>query len=88
MKQKPEHPYFDAWLRRTRKQLSQSGCLSQVAQVLSQENEGSAEEWRAHLRLLLDGRMPPTFHLLARIETLLVTTTFPENQDDKQMPLF
>src|SRR5262245_35333070 len=34
---KPDRPYFESWLKRTRKQLAASGRLSEIALILSWE---------------------------------------------------
>lgn len=68
---KADRPYFDAWLRRTRRQFAVSGLLSQTAHVLAKEEGGTAESWTARLRDLLDGAEVPSIDLLTRIDTIL-----------------
>ncbi len=81
---KADRPYFDAWLRRTRRQFAESGRLSQTALVLSREEGGTAESWSARLRGLLEGAEVPSLDLLTRIDTILSQTqlkpTAPETQ--------
>lgn len=69
--QKPDRPYLEAWLRRTSKQFAVSGRLSQTAAVLAQEEGGSAGEWSAMLRRILDGEEKPSIELLTRIDRIL-----------------
>jgi len=68
---KENRPYFERWLRRTRKQFAVSGRLSQVAFVLAQEGGGTEAEWRTRLRTLLEGEEIPSMELLTRIDALL-----------------
>lgn len=68
---KADRPYFDAWLRRTRRQFAVSGTLSQTAHVLAKEDGSSAEFWTTRLRGLLDGEEIPSIDLLTRIDTIL-----------------
>ena len=68
---KLDRPYFEAWLRRSRKQFAISGRLSQVALVLSMENGETAGTWRTRLRSLLDDKEPPSLDLLMRIDLIL-----------------
>ncbi len=68
---KADRPYFDAWLRRTRRQFAISGRLSQTALMLSREDGGTPEEWSGRLRDYLDGGQMPSLDLLTRIDALL-----------------
>ena len=68
---KPDRPYFDAWLRRTSRQFTVSGRLTQVAMVLAGEKGGTLDEWRGRLRMLLEGQEVPSLDLLMRIDALL-----------------
>lgn len=68
---KIDRPYFDAWLRRTGRQFSVSGRLTQVAMVLAVEEGGTVDEWRAKLRTLLENKEVPSLDLLTRIDALL-----------------
>lgn len=67
----PERPYFETWLRRTRKQFASSGRLSQVAAVLALESGEPSDTWRQRLRDLLDGGGTPSLDLLMRIDLIL-----------------
>lgn len=73
MKTKAERPYFEAWLRRTRRQLSPSGRLTEAALILSREEGGSEASWRQRLRQLMDGLEIPSLDLLTRIDALLAS---------------
>ena len=68
---KADRPYFEAWLRRTRKQFAVSGRLSQTALLLSRHEGGTTESWATRLRNLLDGGEVPSLDLLTRIDTIL-----------------
>ena len=68
---KNDRPYFEAWLRRTGKQLAVSGRLTQTAMVLAAEEGGSVDDWRARLRTLLEGGEVPSLDLLTRIDAML-----------------
>jgi hypothetical protein len=85
---KPDRPYFDAWLRRTNRRLAASGRLSQAALVLANENGGTPDEWRARLRLLLDGKEVPSLDLLTRIDALFAGPAPARPDDDAQGSLF
>lgn len=81
---KADRPYFDAWLRRTRKQFAVSGRLSQTAMLLAREEGGTAESWSTRLRELLDGGEVPSLDLLTRIDTLLSGSQTVAKKDDAQ----
>ncbi len=68
---KPDRPYFQAWLRRTKRQFAVSGRLTQTATVLANEQGGTPEEWCFRLRTLLEGGENPSLDLLTRIDALL-----------------
>lgn len=85
---KPDRPYFDAWLRRTNRRFATSGRLSQAAMVLANENGGTPDEWRARLRLLLDGDEVPSLELLTRIDTLFAGPAPSRAEDDAQGTFF
>jgi len=68
---KPDRPYFEAWLRRTARQLAVSGRMSEISILLSRESGESPETWRERLRALLEGNEVPTLDLLTRIDALL-----------------
>lgn len=75
---KEQKPYFDAWLKRTRRQLSRSGRLSEIALILSRESGERAEEWRCRLRGLLEGEELPSLDLLVKIDSLLAGPKSPD----------
>jgi hypothetical protein len=85
---KPERPYFETWLRRTRRQFAVSGRLSQTAMVLAEENGGTPDEWSARLRTLLNGGEAPSLDLLTRIDALLAGPSPPRADDMSQGSLF
>lgn len=68
---KPDRPYFDAWLRRTRKQFAVSGRLSQVAALLSLESGENAQVWGKRLRDLLEDGESPSMDFLTHIDLIL-----------------
>ena len=68
---KNDKPYFDAWLRRTGRQFAVSGRMTQTAAALAAEDGGTVDEWRARLRVLLEGNDVPSLDLLTRIDALL-----------------
>lgn len=84
----PDRPYFDAWLRRTGRQLAVSGRLTQIAMVLAAENGGTVETWRIHLRTVLEGDEIPSLDLLTRIDALLAGPTATRINDDAQGSFF
>jgi hypothetical protein len=83
-----DRPYFEAWLRRTGRQLAVSGRLTQAAQVLAAKEGGSVEEWRTRLRALLDGGEVPSLDLLTKIDALLAGPSRNHGHDDRQGSLF
>jgi hypothetical protein len=85
---KPDRPYFEAWLRRTGRQLAISGRLTQTATVLAKENGGTPEEWRSRLRTLLEGDEVPSLDLLMRIDGLLAGAFVKRADDSAQGVLF
>jgi len=85
---KTDHPYFDAWMRRTGRQFAVSGRLTQIAGALAREEGGSVEDWRARLRTLLDSGEIPSMELLTRIDTLLSGPSKAGRAEDLQGLLF
>jgi hypothetical protein len=81
---KADRPYFDTWLKRTRKQFAVSGRMSQTALLLSQQEGGTKEDWAERLRGLLDGHEVPSFDLLTRIDTILSHTPPPPPSRESQ----
>lgn len=68
---KPDRPYFESWLRRTRKQLAASGRLSEIALILSREEGHTAAYWSSFLREVLEEEVTPSLDLLTKIDALL-----------------
>ena len=83
-----DRPYFDAWLRRTGRQLAVSGRLTQTAMALAAQDGSSMEEWRTRLRDLLDGAEAPSLDLLTRIDALLAGPSHTRVDDGAQGSLF
>ena len=81
-------PYFDAWLRRTGRQFAVSGRLTQTAMALAREDGSTVDEWRARLRVLLEGQEVPSLDLLTRIDALLAGPTRATPRRDNQGLLF
>lgn len=85
---RPDRRYFEAWLRRASRQFSESGRLSQTAELLARENGGTPDEWRVRLRTVLDGGEIPSIELLTRIDALLAGSTKNQTHEDTQGTLF
>lgn len=68
-------PYLEAWLRRTRKQLSGSGRLTEMSMILGADGSITQNEWRSRLQAILDGKDEPSLELLTRIDSLLAKAT-------------
>ncbi|MEX1048262.1 MAG: hypothetical protein WED15_01950 [Akkermansiaceae bacterium] len=86
---KTEKPYFEAWLRRTCRQFAASGRLTQTAAALAAEQGGTVDEWRARLRILVEGEEIPSLDLLMRIDAILAGNFKQGDQgDDSQVSLF
>jgi len=71
-------PYFDTWLRRTRKQLTTSGRLAQVATVMAQQDGKKPADWQEEIRAILEGEITPGIEILVRIDGILAGTPKPE----------
>lgn len=85
---KPDRPYFEAWLRRTKRQFAVSGRLTQTATLLAAQGDGTTEEWSARLRTMMSGREMPSIELLTRIDALLAGTSKTPANADSQPSLF
>jgi hypothetical protein len=83
-----DKPYFDAWLRRTGRQFAASGRLTQIATALAAAEGGTVDEWRARLRLLLEGGEVPSLDLLTRIDALLAGPSKGDPGEETQPQLF
>ena len=65
-------PFLETWLRRTRKQLSGSGRITELAWILAgKEPRFSQEEWRLKLQAIFQGDEEPSLELLTQIDSLL-----------------
>lgn len=85
---KTDKPYFDAWLRRTGRQFAVSGRLTQTAAALAAVEGGTVAEWRARLRLLMDGGELPSLDLLTRIDSILAGPSKRGQGEETQSFLF
>ncbi|RYD47026.1 MAG: hypothetical protein EOP85_06255 [Verrucomicrobiaceae bacterium] len=85
---KIDRPYFDAWLRRTGRQFAVSGRLTETAMALAASEGGTVEEWRARLRVLMEGNEIPSLDLLMRIDMLLAGPSRDRSAEDQQGSLF
>ncbi|MFU8893945.1 MAG: hypothetical protein ACNA8L_09980 [Luteolibacter sp.] len=82
-------PYFDTWLRRTRKHLTASGKLAQVATVLATQDGSAPAAWEEKLRAMLEGEFTPGLEILVRIDGILSGTPKPSpNDTSEQLGLF
>jgi len=88
MSQPAGRPYYDAWLRRVRRELAPSGRLTEIALLLSRQGGGSCEVWRARLQVLLAGAGTPSLDLLMRIDALLARAKEPSGDGGEQGSLF
>lgn len=68
---RPDRPFLDNWLRRTRKQLAPSGRLSELAFILDRQEGGGVDHWSRWLRGVLEGEIVPTLDELTGIDLLL-----------------
>lgn len=84
---KPDRPYLESWLRRTRRQLAGSGRLSEVALILSKEDGDSPERWSQLIRDILEERTTPSLDFLTRIDAVLAKPV-DRNSPDEQPRLF
>lgn len=82
------HTYFDTWLSRTRKRLSVSGQLREMAVHLASEEGNSPEYWAQFLRELLDGHVVPSLDLLTQIDGILARPAREQGISPEQPPLF
>ncbi len=79
---KPDRPYLETWLRRTRKQLSGSGRLTEIALILSREDGNTPTHWSTYLRDVLEEAVTPSLDLLTRIDAILARPVKPSGQVD------
>ncbi len=64
-------PYLDAWLKRTGRELSVSGRLSELVLILSRKKGRTPDEWREYLQRILRREEDPGFELLTEIDSIL-----------------
>lgn len=83
-----QKPYFEAWLKRTRRQLAPSGRLSEIALILALEDGSGHDEWRGRLRELLEGGATPSLDLLMKIDALLARSKPTKDLNESQLGLF
>lgn len=81
-------PYLESWLRRTRKQLSSSGRLSEIAFVLAEGDSKEQEAWRSRIQKILDGEIEPEMDLVMRIDSLLAKPSVSQNALEGHLDLF
>ena len=84
---KPDRPYLESWLRRTRKQLAGSGRLSEVALILSREEGNTAAYWSSYIREILELEATPSLELLTKIDAILAKPVKAE-EGQETPPLF
>ncbi|MFM2196791.1 MAG: hypothetical protein RLZZ505_223 [Verrucomicrobiota bacterium] len=77
-------PYLEAWLRRTGRELSSSGRLSEAALILSRKKGGDSSEWAERLRRILEREEDPGFELLTEIDSILAR---PARRGSPAMPI-
>lgn len=81
-------PYLDAWLKRTRRELSSSGRLSEIGLILSGKLGGEAGEWRERMRSILAGEEEPGLELLTEIDSILAKPAQAAPAASRQADLF
>ncbi len=65
-------PFLETWLRRTRKQLSSSGRISELAWILARDEPHlSLDEWRLKIQAIYTGDEEPDLEFLTQIDALL-----------------
>lgn len=84
---KPDRPYLESWLRRTRKQLAASGRLSEIALILSRDDGQNPQQWSTYLREVLEEEVTPSLDLLTRIDAILAKPVRREDASETP-PLF
>lgn len=65
-------PFLEAWLRRTRKQLSGSGRITELALILARDGASLTQgDWILKLQAIFHGNDEPSMELLTQIDSLL-----------------
>ena len=82
------HAYFESWLNRTRRRLSASGQLSEMAVHLANAEGNSPEHWAQYLRELLEERVVPSLDLLTLIDGILAKPAREQGISPDQPSLF
>jgi hypothetical protein len=85
---KRSQDYFEAWLKRIRKEFAESGRLSEIALILSKEGERSIGEWRTILQRLIEGHESPDLELLTRLDSLVCRSSGAKIPKDSGADLF
>ena len=88
MPEQPPTPYYAKWLPRTRRALSASGRLSELAEILSSEDQQSADAWSTRLRRILDGHEYAHPAIVFRIDRFLARPVSPPPTPSPELPLF
>ena len=88
MAEKNAKPYLDAWLQRTRKQLSASGKLTETAYLLAEGKREELELWRTRIQKVMDGEMEPDIDLITRIDSLLARPSVSGNTQNDTLDMF
>ena len=86
MPENPPAPYYTKWLPRTRRALSASGRLSELATILSSENQLPASDWSTRLRRILDGHEYAHPSLVFRIDQFLARPVSPPPPPSPELP--
>ncbi len=81
-------PYLDAWLKRTARELSVSGRLSELVLILSGKKGGNPDEWRDRLQQILKREEEPDFELLTEIDSILAKPAKGGSTDRVEPDLF
>jgi hypothetical protein len=65
-------PFLETWLRRTRKQLSGSGRITELALILARDGSSFTQnDWILKLQAIFHGNEEPSMELLTQIDSLL-----------------
>ena len=82
-------PFLETWLRRTRKQLSASGKISELSWIMAREHpKFSRDAWRSKLQAIFEGDEEPTLELLTQIESHLAKPRGKPGAEDSHAMLF
>lgn len=81
-------PYLDAWLKRTGRELSASGRLSELVLILSRTKGREPWEWRERLQRILSREEDPGFELLTEIDSILARPTKGKRPEAGEPDLF